>query len=118
MQSKLNDFNNYIETKEIEKKKNDEILSKTMKEEEKKRKEEAEEFKLMAKIRKNLENENENNDEVGDIRKNYKFISTLKMCNNEDKDQPYKEYKEIYEIIKDKNRNRENENNGIKESKY
>ena len=113
MQNKLDDFNNYIETKEYEKKKNDEILSRTMKEEERKRREEDDVYKLMEKIRRNLEIENMNKKEVGDIRKNYKFISTLKMCKNEDQDQPYKEYKEIYEIIKDKNRRREVENNYI-----
>ena len=118
MQSKLNDFNNYIELKEIEKKKNDEILSKTLKEEEKKRREEAAEFQLMAKIRKNLEDENaRNNDKVGDIKKNYKYITTLKMCKNEDINQPYKDYKEIYEIIKDKKRNGEYNLNCIKEIK-
>ena len=113
MQNKLDDFNNYIETKEYEKKKNDEILSRTMKEEERKRREEDDVYKLLEKIRRNLEIENMNKKEVGDIRKNYKFISTLKMCKNEDQDQPYKEYKEIYEIIKDKNRRREVENNYI-----
>ena len=114
LQSKLDDFNNYIELKEYEKKKNDEKLSKTMKEEDKKRKEQAEEYKLMAKIRKNLKNENTGNDEVGDIKLNYKFISSLKMCKKEDKDQPYKDYKEIYEIIKDKKRNGEYDVYGMK----
>ena len=118
MQSKLNDFNNYIELKEIEKKKNDEILSKTLKEEEKKRREQAAEFQLMEKLRKNLEDENSrNNNYVGDIKKNYKYITTLKMCKNEDIDQPYKDYKEIYEIIKDKKRNGEYDLCNIKEVK-
>ena len=115
LQSKINDFNNYIELKEIEKRKNDENLAKTMKEEEKKRREQAEEYKLLEKIKKNLENDDNNN--VGDIKLNYKFISTLKMCKNEDKDQPYKDYKEIYEIIKDKKRNGEYNLNCIKEVK-
>lgn len=106
MQSKLDDFNNFIELKEIEKKKNDENLVKTLKEEELKRREEDEEFKLMMKIRKNLEKENMNNDEV-DIKLNYKFISTLKMCKNDDKNKPYKDYQEFYEIVKDKKRNGE-----------
>ena len=88
-----------------------------MKEEDKKRKEQAEEYILMAKIRKNLKNENTGNDEVGDIKLNYKFISSLKMCKKEDKDQPYKDYKEIYEIIKDKKRNGEYNLNCIKEIK-
>ena len=39
--------------KQIEKRKNDEKLSKTMKEEERKRREEAEEYKLIAKMRRN-----------------------------------------------------------------
>ena len=117
MQNKLNDFNNYIELKEIEKKKNDEIFSKTLKEEEKKRREEGEEYKLMAKIRRNLAKDNSDRSDIGDIRLNYKFISTLKMCKNEDKDQPYKDYKEIYEIIKDKKRNGEYNLNCIKEIK-
>ena len=105
MQSKLDDFNNYIEMKEIEKKKNDENFAKTLKEEELKRREEDEEFKLMMKIKKNLEKENMNNDE--DIKLNYKFISTLKMCKNDDKDKPYKDYQEFYEIVKDKKRSGE-----------
>ena len=115
LQSKINDFNNYIELKEIEKRKNEENLAKTMKEEEKKRREEAEEYKLMEKIKKNLENEDGNS--VRDIKLSYKFISTLKMCKNEDKDQPYKDYKEIYEIIKEKKRNGEYNLNCIKEIK-
>ena len=105
MQSKLDDFNNYIEMKEIEKKKNDENFAKTLKEEELKRREEDEEFKMMMKIKKNLEKENMNNDE--DIKLNYKFISTLKMCKNDDKDKPYKDYQEFYEIVKDKKRSGE-----------
>jgi len=63
IQSKLDDFNNFIELKEIEKKKNDENFAKTLKEEELKRREEDEEFKLMMKIKKNLEKENMNNDD-------------------------------------------------------
>ena len=117
LQSKINDFNNYIELKEIEKRKNDEKLSKTMKEEERKRREEAEEYKLIAKMRRNLEKDENNINNVGDIKLNYKFISTLKMCKNEDKDQPYKDYKEIYEIIKDKKRNGEYDLCNIKEVK-
>ena len=105
MQSKLDDFNNFIEMKEIEKKKNDENFAKTLKEEELKRREEDEEFKLMMKIRKNLEKENVNDDE--DIKLNYKFISTLKMGKNDDKDKPYKDYQEFYEIVKDKKRSGE-----------
>jgi hypothetical protein len=110
LQSKIDDFNNYIEIKEYEKKINDENLAKTMKEEEKKRKEEAEEFKLLAKMKKNLENENMGNKENEDKKFNYKFISSLKVYKREDKDQPYKDYKEIYEIIKEKKRNREYDN--------
>ena len=117
MQNKLNDFNNYIELKEIEKKKNDEIFSKTLKEEEKKRREEGEEYKLMAKIRRNLAKDNSDRSDIGDIRLNYKFISTLKMCKNEDKDQPYKDYKEIIEIIKDKKKDGEYDLCNIKEVK-
>jgi len=105
IQSKLDDFNNFIELKEIEKKKNDENFAKTLKEEELKRREEDEEFKLMMKIKKNLEKENMNNDD--DIKLNYKFISTLKMCKNDDKDKPYKDYQEFYEIVKDKKRSGE-----------
>ena len=117
LQSKINDFNNYIELKEIEKRKNDEILAKTLKEEEHKRREEAEEYKLMKKIRKNLEKDNSGSSDVGDIKLNYKFISTLKMCKKEDKDQPYKDYKEIIEIIKDKKRDGEYNLCDIKEIK-
>ena len=117
LQSKINDFNNYIELKEIEKKKNDEIFSKTLKEEEKKRREEGEEYKLMAKIRRNLAKDNSDRSDIGDIRLNYKFISTLKMCKNEDKDQPYKDYKEIIEIIKDKKKDGEYDLCNIKEVK-
>ena len=43
-----------------------------------------------------------NNDE--DIKLNYKFISTLKMCKNDDKNKPYNDYQEFYEIVKDKKR--------------
>ena len=107
MQSKLDDFNNYIEMKEIEKKKNDENLVKTLKEEELKRREEDEEFKLMMKIKKNLEKENMSKDKDEDIQLNYKFISTLKMCKTDDKNKPYKDYQEFYEIVKDKKRSGE-----------
>ena len=117
LQSKINDFNNYIELKEIEKRKNDEILAKTLKEEEHKRREEAEEYKLMKKIRKNLEKDNSGSSDAEDIKLNYKFISTLKMCRKEDKDQPYKDYKEIIEIIKDKKRDGEYNLCDIKEIK-
>ena len=105
LQSKLDNFNNYIELKEIEKKKNDENFAKTLKEEELKRREEDEEFKMMMKIKKNLEKENTNNDE--DIKLNYKFISTLNMCKKDDKNKPYKDYQEFYEIVKDKKRSGE-----------
>ena len=117
LQSKINDFNNYIELKEIEKRKNDEILAKTLKEEEHKRREEAEEYKLMKKIRKNLEKDNSGSSDAEDIKLNYKFISTLKMCRKEDKDQPYKDYKEIVEIITDKKRDGEYNLCDIKEIK-
>ncbi len=110
LQSKLDDFNNYIELKEYEKKLNDENLAKTMKEEEKKRKEEAEEYKLIEKMKKNLANEMMENNEDEDKKLDYKFISSLKVYKKEDKDQPYKDYKEIYEIIKEKKRNGEYDN--------
>ena len=110
LQSKLDDFNNYIELKEYEKKLNDENLAKTMKEEEKKRKEEAEEYKLIEKMKKNLANEMMENNEDEDKKLDYKFISSLKVYKKEDKDQPYKDYKEIYEIIKEKKGNGEYDN--------
>ncbi len=81
-----------------------------MKEEEKKRKEEAEEYKLIEKMKKNLANEMMENNEDEDKKLDYKFISSLKVYKKEDKDQPYKDYKEIYEIIKEKKRNGEYDN--------
>ena len=116
MESKINDFNNYIEMKEIEKKKNDEKLAKTLKEEELKRREEDEDYKLMAKIKKNFEKESKNRNEnnAEDINLNYKFISTLKMGKNNNKGQPYKDYMEFMEIVKEKKRNGEYDVCGMK----
>ena len=107
LESKLNDFYNYIELKENQKNKNDEKFSKIIKEEENKRKEQTQIFKLKTKIRNNLQNENVDNDEAKDVKLSYKFISSLKMSKNEDKEQPYKDYKEIFKIIKEKKRNGE-----------
>ena len=99
LQSKIDDFNNYIELKEYEKKINDKKSAKYLKVEEKQKKGKHE--KLMEKMKEQLEIDNSDEE---DKKFNYKFISSLKLCKKEEKNQPYKDYKESFEIIKEKKR--------------
>ena len=106
IESRLDDFNNYIEQKELEKKKFDDKMAETMKEREMELKEENEEFQLKQKIKINLEKENLNKSGIKEIKLNYKYVPTFKAVKKKDKDKSYKDYQEIYEIVKNKPNNK------------
>ena len=107
MQSRIDDFNNYIEQKEIEKKIKDKKLAETLKEEELRLKEGDIQFQIKQKMIDNFAKE-EQNKKDDDIKLNYKFIPTLKATKKKDKNKHYKDFKEIYEIVKNKQTNEKN----------
>ena len=107
MQSRIDDFNNYIEQKEIEKKIKDKKLAEALKEEELRLKEGDIQFQIKQKMIDNFAKE-ELNKKDNDIKLNYKFIPTLKATKKKDKNKSYKDFKEIYEIVKKKQTNEKN----------
>ena len=107
MQSRIDDFNNYIEQKEIEKKIKDKKLAEALKEEELRLKEGDIQFQIKQKMIDNFAKE-ELNKKDNDITLNYKFIPTLKATKKKDKNKSYKDFKEIYEIVKKKQTNEKN----------
>ena len=107
MQSRIDDFNNYIEQKEIEKKIKDKKLAEALKEEELRLKEGDIQFQIKKKMIDNSAKE-ELNKKDNDIKLNYKFIPTLKATKKKDKNKSYKDFKEIYEIVKKKQTNEKN----------
>ena len=104
IQSRLDDFNNFIEQKELEKKNFDEKMAQTMKEKESINEEENEEYQLKQKMIINLEKDeiNKKNSGENEIKLNYKYIPTLKAVKKKDKDKSYKNFREIYDIVKSK----------------
>ena len=107
MQSRIDDFNDYIEQKEIEKKIKDKKLAETLKEEELKLKKEDIQFQIKQKMIENFAKE-EQNKKDNDIQLDYKFIPTLKANKKKDKDKSYKYFKEIFEIVKNKEMTKKN----------
>ena len=81
-------------------------MAETMKEREMELKEENEEFQLKQKIKINLEKENLNKSGIKEIKLNYKYVPTFKAVKKKDKDKSYKDYQEIYEIVKNKPNNK------------
>jgi hypothetical protein len=114
-QNRIDEFNNYIEQKENEIKSNDKIMAETLKKEKSILDETDEEFQLKQKMKKNLENEEQNKKEEIDIKLNYKFIPTLKATKKKNKNKSYKDYQEFFEIVKNKQKNGEYDINNIKD---
>ena len=114
-QNRIDEFNNYIEQKENEIKSNDKIMAETLKKEKSILDETDEEFQLKQKMKKNLENEEQNKKEEIDIKLNYKFIPTLKATKKKNKNKSYKDYQEFFEIVKNKQKNGEYSLNEIEE---
>ena len=116
MESKIDDFNNYIEQKEKEKKINDRKLAETLRKEELKIREEDIEFQIKQKMKLIFAKEavGENKKE-NDIDFNYKFIPTLKVTKKIDGSKSYKDFKEFFETVKNKQKKELYEQNEIEE---
>ena len=86
----INDFNNFIQKKEKERKLNEELIKKKQLEEEEMLKKYDENYQLMKKLRKNLNVENKINEEESKINFNYKYAARL-FKNKEDRKNKVKE---------------------------
>ena len=115
MEAKLNEFNNRLEIKEKEKKIHEEFMNKKLFEEEKKRQEEDIEYQIFSKMKENLRKENNDEDhkENESIDFNYKMVLSKGLVKNIVKIDPYKEYKEFFEMEKQKQENENKGNNKI-----
>ena len=82
-------------------------MAETLKEEELRLKEGDIQFQIKQKMIDNFAKE-EQNKKDDDIKLNYKFIPTLKATKKKDKNKHYKDFKEIYEIVKNKQTNEKN----------
>lgn len=112
IENKLNDFFNYLEKNEPKTKRMERKSIKNLKEEENKKREEEEQMEIINKMKETLAKEKEN--ELGKINLNFKFRSSLKVKKTEDKDAPYRDYKEFYQIVKNKEINKETYDNSNK----
>ena len=113
LESRINDFNNYIEQKEIEKKIIDQKMAETRKEKELKIREEDLEFQIKQKMKLNFAKEAvlKSASTDNDIKLNYKFIPTLKATKKKNKNKSYKDYKEFFDVVKTKQKREEYETN-------
>ena len=105
MRYKINEFNNYIESKEKERVINEELLKKKKQEEEIKLKEEDIGYQTIEKMKKQLNlNQNQNKDEEN-IDFNYKYIpSTIRERNSKktNSEQAFEDYLESLKFVKAK----------------
>ena len=114
MEYKINEFNNKLELREKERKRQEEYMNQKLFEEEQKRREEDIEYQIFSKMRENLQkenyNEDNNNKENENIDFNYKIVLSKGLVKNQIKMDPYKEYKEFFEMEKKKEEKRKNKN--------
>ena len=105
MRKKINDFTNYIESKEKERLINAELLKKKQKEEEIKSKEEDIGYQVLVKMKKNLNLNNNIKSDEENIDFNYRYISNQKKNRNSKKnnsEQAFKDYLESLKFVKAK----------------
>ncbi len=105
MRNKINDFTNYIESKEKERRINEELLKKKQKEEEIKTKEEDIKYQIMLKMKKNLNLNNNIKTDEENIDFNYRYISNQKKNRKSKKnisEQAFKDYLEALKFVKAK----------------
>ena len=105
MRNKINDFTNYIESKEKERRINEELLKKKQKEEEIKSKEEDIGYQVLLKMKKNLNLNNNIKTDEENIDFNYRYISNQKKNRKSKKnisEQAFKDYLEALKFVKAK----------------
>ena len=101
----INDFNNYMESKERERLLNEEMMRKKQIEEEELINGEDEHYQLMQKMKKNLNLENKINKEENEIKFDYKYSSSINNNKSNDKNiakEAFNEYLTILNKAKNK----------------
>ena len=101
----INDFNNYMESKERERLLNEEMMRKKQIEEEELIKGQDEHYQLMQKMKKNLNLENKINKEENEIKFDYKYSSSINNNKSNDKNiakEAFNEYLTILNKAKNK----------------
>ena len=101
----INDFNNYMESKEKERLLNEEMMRKKQIEEEELIKGQDEHYQLMQKMKKNLNLENKINKEENEIKFDYKYSSSINNNKSNDKNiakEAFNEYLTILNKAKNK----------------
>ena len=101
----INDFNNYMESKEKERLLNEEMMRRKQIEEEELIKGQDEHYQLMQKMKKNLNLENKINKEENEIKFDYKYSSSINNNKSNDKNiakEAFNEYLTILNKAKNK----------------
>ena len=116
----INDFNNYFQMKEKERRENEENMKKKQLEEEELIKGQDELYQLMQKMKNNLNAENKVNSEEEKINFKYKYSSIINKKNNENLNkkrikEAFNEYLSTLNYIKSKNAKNKDENVDEKE---
>ena len=105
----INDFNNYMESKERERLLNEEMMRKKQIEEEELIKGEDEHYQLMQKMKRNLNLENKINKEENEIKFDYKYSSSINNNKTNDKNKSKEAFNEYLTILnKAKNKRAQN----------
>ena len=113
MREKINEFTNYLESKERERLINEELLRKQKIEEEIKLRQEDAEYQVWEKMRKNLNlNNNLNKDEDNiDLVYRYSINSKSKDKSKRNSEQAFRDYLESLQILKEKEDNKKDNEN-------